>query len=203
HPEPLSIPRSRPRAPPHANCAAELPSPAPPGQHPRTASSSYEPTVPTRRCVVPPPPPSAPPAERTAPLAASDRSSSSMASPSPLLRSGPQPRPEQETMTRGTRNQRLRRTVHPHPQRAMPLGRTARHRRRPPPGCRVLDRDLQQRMAHPTPRPQDPTRSIHLNPRRGGSMKQTRTLSNEPGAVQGDGDQVGPTSPASTVDTVV
>src|SRR5690606_426620 len=65
----------------------------------------------------------------------------------------------------------------------MPLGRTARHRRRPPPGCRVLDRDLQQRMAHPTPRPQDPTRSIHLNPRRGGSMKQTRTLSNEPGAV--------------------
>src|SRR5690606_38901282 len=66
----------------------------------------------------------------------------------------------------------------------MPLGRTARHRRRPPPGCRVLDRDLQQRMAHPTPRPQDPTRSIHLNPRRGGSMKQTRTLSNEPGAVQ-------------------
>src|SRR5690554_263880 len=64
----------------------------------------------------------------------------------------------------------------------MPLGRTARHRRRPPPGCRVLDRDLQQRMAHPTPRPQDPTRSIHLNPRRGG-MKQTRTLSNEPGAV--------------------
>src|SRR5690606_20743265 len=46
-----------------------------------------------------------PPAERTAPLAASDRSSSSMASPSPLLRSGPQPRPEQETMTRGTRNQ--------------------------------------------------------------------------------------------------
>src|SRR5690554_1325475 len=65
----------------------------------------------------------------------------------------------------------------------MPLGRTARHHRRPPPGCRVLDRDLQQRMAHPTPRPQDPTRSIHLNPRRGGSMKQTRTLSNEPGAV--------------------
>src|SRR5690606_6742980 len=103
HPEPLSIPRSRPRAPTHANCPAELPSPAPPGHHPRTASSSYEPTVPTRRCVVPPPPPSAPPAERTAPLAASDRSSSSMASPSPLLRSGPQPRPEQETMTRGNR----------------------------------------------------------------------------------------------------
>src|SRR5690606_11396357 len=48
-----------------------------------------------------------PPAERTAPLAASDRSSSSMASPSPLLRSGPQPRPEQETMTRGREHQSL------------------------------------------------------------------------------------------------
>src|SRR5690606_33086272 len=43
-----------------------------------------------------------PPQNGTAPLAASDRSSSSMASPSPLLRSGPQPRPEQETMTRGS-----------------------------------------------------------------------------------------------------
>src|SRR5690606_16875407 len=46
-----------------------------------------------------------------APLAASDRSSSSIASPSPLLRSGPQPRPEQETMTRGTIHKALKDAV--------------------------------------------------------------------------------------------
>ncbi len=61
------------------------------------------------------------------------------------------------------------------PSRSMPVGRTARHRRRPPPSRPSLDRALQQPMAHPTPRTPNATRSISLSPHRGGSMKQITT----------------------------
>jgi hypothetical protein len=84
-------------------------------------------------------------------------------------------------LRRRGRDQRLRGALHPHPQRAMPVGPALHHDRRTAPGRGQLHPPVQHRMAHRTPRPPHPTRG----PCRHDELIPSRVINNR--RVQGTG----------------
>ena len=82
------------------------------------------------------------------------------------------------------RGQRVRRALHPHPQRTAPLDRALRLRRSPAPGAPRLQGPLQPRVAHRAPRPPDASgRPGRVRCRRG-SLITISPVSRKSGAVQ-------------------